>query len=179
MENQSSFEKKDDRLSKAELLTRIYHSWAELEKTLQALNSRQLTTPGPEKWSVKDHMAHLSVWELGIAELLQHRDRFAAMQVAESDVRSKSDDEVNELIYQQHAHQTLQEVEAEFQEPHRRLLEALTPLSDEDLYRPYAYYVPGSSHAPQGPVINWIVGNTYGHFDEHNQWIKSLVQAIH
>ncbi len=178
MEDQSAVQDRNVRVTKAELLARIHQSRAELEKTLHGLSERQLTAPGPEVWSVKDHLAHMAVWELGIAELLQHHDRLAAMNVDPVTFRTKSEDEINDVIYQQQKRLTLEQVMAEFHENHRRMLEVLSSLSDEDLYRPYADYVVEPRNAPQDPVINWIVGNTNGHFDLHNPWIKTLLQSI-
>jgi hypothetical protein len=178
MENQSLTPEQNARFSKADLLARIDQSRAELEKTLQGLSERQLTAPGPEIWSVKDHLAHMAVWELGIAELLQHRDRLAAMNVDPGTFRNKSEDEINDVIYQQQAGLTLEQVMAEFHENHRRMLEVIRSLSDEDLYRPYAFFIEDKRNAPQDPVINWIVGNTCEHFDLHNPWIKSLLQWL-
>ncbi len=167
------------RVTKKELLARIDRSLAELNQTLRGLTEKQLTTPGPEKWAVKDHLVHLAVWELGIAELLQHRDRFAAMNVDEDFVRTKSGDEVNDVIFQQTAHLTLDEANVKFEDAHRRFLAALDSLDDDDLYRPYAYFVPAGHQAPHRPVIEWIAGNTFGHYEEHNQFIKTLVQSLH
>ncbi len=178
MENNPSGQKQDDRITKGELLDRINQSRAELEKTLSGLSEKQLTTPGPEIWSVKDHIVHLAVWELGIAMLLQHHDRLAAMNVDEETFRTKSEDEINDVIYQQFAHLSWDEVVPKYQESHRRMLEALDALSDEDIYRPYAYFVEGNAQAPQGPVISWIAGNTYAHYDLHNQFIQSLLKSI-
>ncbi len=178
MENQPADPERIARLTKADLLARISSSRAELEKTLSGLSEKQLTTPGPEKWAVKDHLVHLAVWELGIAALLQHHDRLAAMNVDEETFRTKSEDEINDVIYQQYAHLSWDEVVPKYQESHRRLLEALQTLSDEDLYQPYAYYVVEPRNAPQDPVINWIVGNTCGHFDLHLPWIKTVLQSI-
>ncbi len=178
MEINPSSQKQDRPIAKADLLARIDRARASLEKTISGLSEQQLTAPGPEIWSVKDHLAHLAVWELGVAELLQHHDRLAAMNVDPVTFRTKSEDEINDVIYQQQKDLTLEQVMAEFHENHRRMLEVLSSLSDEDLYRPYAYYVAEPRNAPQDPVINWIVGNTNGHFDQHNPWIKSLLQSI-
>ncbi len=178
MENQPAAQGQNARIPKAELLARIDRAYANLEKTISGLSERQLTAPGPEKWSVKDHLAHMAVWELGVAELLLHHDRLAAMNVDPLTFRTKSEDEINEVIYQHQANLTLEQVLLEFKENHRRMLEVLNSLSDEDLYRPYAYFVEDKRNAPQSPVINSIVGNTNGHFDQHNPWIQSLLEWL-
>ena len=65
-----------------------------LENTLRLLSDEQMTKPGPSGWSIKDHLAHLAVWEMGIAELLRRRPRFAAMQVEEAVAQGRSEEEV-------------------------------------------------------------------------------------
>ncbi len=177
MENNPSAQKQEKRYTKADLIAMMEASRANLEKTLSGLSEHQRTTPGPEKWAVKDHLVHLAVWELGIAELLQHRDRFAAMKVDEETVQTKSEDEINDIIYRQFAHLSWDEAFRKYEEAHRRLLEALVNLNDEDLYRPYAYFA-GGKVTRQDPVLNWIAGNTFGHYDLHNQFIQSLLLSI-
>ena len=159
-----------------ELLERIERSRSELEGTLSSLSEEQMTKPGPSGWSIKDHLAHLAVWELGIAALLSRRPRFAAMQVEEAVAQGKSEEEINDLIYRRHAGLTVAEARQVFEGAHRQLLEALQALGDEDLFKPYSAYLPEGSDPRQDPVINWIVGNTFGHFDEHHGYIQAILK---
>jgi hypothetical protein len=168
---------REKRISKAELIARIQRSRSALEDTLQGLTWLQLDTPGPESWAVKDHLVHLAVWELGIAELLSHRDRFAAMQVKEAVEQNLSEDEINALIQQRHAGLSPAEAGALFQSAHEQMLQVLGGLSDDDLYRPYGYYTPENDGGRPDPVINWIVGNTADHFDQHRGIIQRLLRA--
>jgi hypothetical protein len=161
--------------NKSELMERIQTSRAELEAVLQPLSEAQLIKPGPSGWSIKDHLAHLAIWELGIAELLRRRNRFAAMQVEEAVKEGKSEDEINAIIYRNHAHLLLAEVMDLFNQAHQKLVEALRDLSFEDLLKPYADYVPEGDER-QDPVAYWIRGNTYGHFDEHHGYIQDLLK---
>jgi hypothetical protein len=159
--------------NKNELLRRIQVSFAALEKTIQSLDPDELSQPGPSGWAVKDHLAHLAAWELGIAELLQRRDRFSAMGISEAVELGLSEDEINKRLFQQHAGLTPEEARELLYDAHNRLLQALEPLSDEDLRLPYAAYLPESAPGgPQEPVWGWIVGNTYDHFDEHRATIS-------
>jgi len=99
MDNQQN-DNQDESLpqNKAELLERIQRSRSALEGTLSALSEDQLRQAGPSGWSIKDHLAHLATWELGIVELLRHRPRFAAMQIEEAISQGKSEEEINDLI---------------------------------------------------------------------------------
>src|SRR5262245_43065439 len=125
-------------INKAELLERIQASRSALETTLNSLDEEQLTKPGLSGWSIKDHLAHLAAWELGIVELLHHRPRFAAMQVEEAISQGKSEEEINNLIYRRHAALSLSEVMDEFRTAHQQMIQTLEALDDEDLFRPYS-----------------------------------------
>ena len=176
MESNHTMTQLPDPTNKTELLERIHQSRSALEETLDPLEEVTLTRPGPDGgWSIKDHLAHLAVWELGIAELLGGRPRFAAMQVEDAVSQGKGYDEINEVIHRLHAGLSLEQVLDEFQDAHRQLLQALDALSSEVLFRPYASYVPDGSSDRQEPVINWINGNTFGHFDEHHGYIRALL----
>jgi hypothetical protein len=164
--------------TKAELLERIRRSRAALEATLNTLSEAEMTRPGPSGWSIKDHLAHLAAWELGIAALLTGRPRFTAMQVEDAAAAGQSVDELNELIYRLNAGLSLAEVRDNYQAAHRQMLAALGPLDDADLQRPYVSFLPARSDGPDRPVIEWIVGDTYDHFDEHNAYIRAQLQEI-
>jgi uncharacterized protein (TIGR03083 family) len=165
------------KLSKAELLERIHHSYSRLEETLHPLSENQLTRPSPSGWAIKDHLSHLAAWELGVAELLQRRSRFAAMRVEEAVAQGKSEDEINDLIYRLYAQLSPAQAREKLREAHRQMLQALEGLSDDDLYRPYTAYLPQGSSGPEQPVMNWIVGDTFEHFDEHNGYIRDFLAS--
>ena len=166
-----------DQIGKAELLERIHSSYAALVEILQPLSESQMVRPAPSGWAIKDHLVHLAAWELGIAALLQHQPRFAAMQVEEAMEQGKSTDELNELIYQQNTSLSPAEAKQRFGAAHGQMLQALESLSDDDLYRPYADYLPVGSQGSREPVLNWIVGNTFEHFDEHQAYIREIVSS--
>jgi hypothetical protein len=157
--------------NKAELLERIHRSRAALEKMISALAPEELETPLPTGWAVKDHLAHLAAWELGIAELLRRRPRFNAMQVEEVGEGDHSEDEINDLIFQRHTGMTTSETMEYFHAAHRQMIEALDGLDDADLYRPYHEFLQDGEEGPENPVIHWIIGNTYEHFDLHRGYI--------
>jgi len=162
--------------NKAELLERIQRSRSALEETLSSLSEEQALQAGPSGWSIKDHLAHLATWELGIVELLRHRPRFAAMQIEEAISQGKSEEEINDLIYRRHAKLSLSEVMNEFRTVHQQMLQTLGRLADEDIFKPYLHYLPEGSEGRRDPVINWIIGNTYEHFDEHHGYIRALLK---
>lgn len=164
--------------NKAELLDRIERSFGALEEVLSNLGESQLTARGPEGWSIKDHLAHLTTWELGVAELLLRRSRYAAMGVEEAVSAGKTTDEINELIFRRRQHRTLTEILDDFQAVHEQMVQVLERMGWEDLMQPYVSFLPEGATGPQEPVINWVAGNTYGHFEEHRGWILRLLEEI-
>ena len=72
----------------------------------------------------------------------------------------------------------LDEVMADFQTTHAEVLTMLGDLTDADLLKPYSYFQPNSSGEHSGePVIGWIINNTYGHYQEHIDYIERLASA--
>lgn len=170
-------EPSEPKISKAELLERIHASYSSLKETFQLLSDEQLSRPAPTGWAIKDHLAHLAAWELGIAKLLQHQPRFAAMQVDDTMEKDMGTDELNDLIYQNNAGLSPAEANQKLADAHAQMLQSLTALSDDDLYRPYADYMPEGSQGFQDPVLGWIIGNTYEHFDEHQVYIREFLSS--
>jgi len=84
-------------------------------------------------------------------------------------------DAVNAIIYQRNADRSLAKVRTDFAQGQRDLLDALAPLTDADLLKAYSHYQPDEPGEDGGePIVNWIVGNTYGHYAEHRAWIEAL-----
>ncbi len=164
-------------LNKAALLERIQHYRAILEETVRELDDEQLCRPGTESWSIKDHLAHVATWEMGMVELMNKRPRFAAMGVEEAFMQGRSEDEINDLIFRQNKELSVQETLRKFNHVHSEMLQLLEKFSDSDLHRPYSDYVPGGDANRKDPVIFWVIGNTYAHFDEHQAYIKKLLET--
>jgi hypothetical protein len=57
----------------------------------------------------------------------------------------------------------------------RGLRDALAPLTDEDLVKPYSHYQPqAAGEGDNRPVIGWIMGNTFDHVSEHLDAMRAL-----
>lgn len=166
--------------TKAELLERVQAGWDDLQARLAQLTETQKATPNPQDgWAIKDHLSHLATWEMGIAALLQHEPRYTAMGLDEARVFQgvAGYDEMNETIFHQHQEKTLAEAAQFLQTAHEALLAALNELDDTDLQRGYSSYQP---HEPgkdsSTPIMAWIIGNTYEHYEEHWPWIAAAAQ---
>ncbi len=162
----------EPKINKAELLERLQRAETELNEILSPLSPEQLARQRASGWAIKDHLAHLATWELGMAELLQHHNRFAAMGVADAVAQDQSEAEINDRIYRQNAHLTPEQAQEKLRQAHAQMVRAIQALSDADLYKPYAAYLPAGEFGPQAPVINWIIGNSSAHYAEHEGYIR-------
>jgi len=151
--------------------------WNEFQSYLNTLTDEQMTKPTDAAgWTVKDHVAHLMVWEEGIYKLLiEKTPRHAGMGITEDAWMGGDVDVMNEQIRQQYINMPLHEVKARFQQVHDRMMAHLKSLSTEDILRPYSDFVPGAENAP---VMGRILGNGIGHYDEHMPWIEAIVQQV-
>lgn len=167
----------DIQVTKAELLRRLDEGYKAFKQMLSAWSDEQLTKPGPEGWSVKDHLAHLAVWEAGIAALLRKENRWEAMGLPKDIVsRNLDEDELNALIHNHDHDLSLAEVRAAFENAHQQMVSAINSLTDADLVKTYSSFQPDEPGDEDGrPVWPWIVADSYGHYEEHTPWIKAVI----
>jgi uncharacterized protein (TIGR03083 family) len=163
-------------VSRAELLAKIQHEWETLQAYLETLTETQLTEPTDAGgWSVKDHLMHLAVWEDGIVALLEGESRRERMGIDEIRWKTPGYDQINEVIYHQHRHKSLEEVLQTFNDVHEQLIAKLQSMSDEELQLPYSYYQ--HSSIQNKPVIKAVLGTTAEHYAEHRAWIDAIVEG--
>lgn len=164
----------------AEFLRRLDRGRAALDAVVGPLGERELTTPDPVAvWSVKDHLAHLAAWENGMTALLKREPRYPAMGVTLEQVQANDMDGVNDLIYRKHKDQPLAEVQALFDKAHSDMRATVAALDDADLQRTYSHFQPDEPGDDNGtPIVAYLVGNSFGHYEEHIPWIKTTLERI-
>lgn len=153
-----------EKVEKAELLKRIQDGYAQFEALLAPLSAAQMMTPdvnGP--WSVKDNLAHLTVWQDYLLSRLQGIS--SGKEPPEFMPGLTTEDEQNERIYRENKARPLAEVQTAFRASYQRVLSAVQAMSEESLNVP----IPWRDNNPIWPAI---VGNTYGHYEEHGDIIR-------
>jgi hypothetical protein len=174
MSGQNEPERKGERffmpetVEKAELLRRMQAGYQQFEALLAPLSEVQMTDPhvnGP--WSVKDNLAHLTVWQ---DYLLSHLQGLLTNQKPPEFMPGLSgEDAINERIYQENKDRPLAEVHTAFRASYQRVLAAVEAVSEEALNVP----LPWRSSSPLWP---FIVGNTFGHYEEHGEIIRRWLE---
>lgn len=152
-------------IEKAELLRRIQAGYDQFEALLRPLSEAQMALPqvnGP--WSVKDNLAHLTVWQDYL--LGQLRGILANQEPPPFMPGLSTEDEINERIYQENKDRPLAEVQTTFQTSYQRVLAAVQEMSEAALNSPSPWSTSGN------PIWPFIAGNTYGHYEEHGAIIQ-------
>lgn len=156
----------------SDLFLRIARGRAQLEEWIATLGGAKLSTPAKDGWAIKDHLAHLAAWEAGTAALLRGESRYAAMGANLGALAPSDFEGINRQIYSLNKDKSTEQVLDYFHEAHVGLQNELARLSDEDLQRPYSHFQPNDLREDSAnPILGWIIGNTYGHYDEHIGWI--------
>lgn len=160
-------------LTKEQLLERIEGGWAELDKLEAGLDDEGVAEPREGGWGLKDHLAHIAAWELSLVALLTGGDRSAAAGIPAGE--DHDTDSVNAIIHQRLRGLTAAEVRALLRGTRAQLRDALAPLTDEDLVKPYSHYqAQAAGETDNRPVIGWITGNTFDHVSEHLDAMRAL-----
>jgi hypothetical protein len=161
------------KMSKDELLQRIEQGFQAINSYLDSLSESQVTEPSDATgWTAKDHIIHMATWEDSILALLSGTAQWEHMNVPR-EIWKQGEDPINAVIQQRYKDMPLDEVRRKFHENHQRVLDKLKSMSDEDLHKPYNYY---QAISKQGrPMILWIQGNTYQHYEAHQPWIAAIV----
>jgi hypothetical protein len=160
--------------TKANLLKMIRHSRMELEDVIAPISNTQLETiADPAGWTLKDHLAHLAVWESGVAALLRRESRYLAMGIGELVLHHGDFDTVNEVIRAQMEGLSAAEVRRMSTQAHTAILSGLASWSDEELMRPYNEFQPEKvAEGDTRPVFGLVAGNTFGHYAEHLEMMR-------
>lgn len=165
-------------LTKSELIERMERTRSALLETIDDMSNEELEAREEGRWAITDHLVHLAVWERGVAEFMKGRSRAVGMGLTE-EAWGLSMDEVNDLIYRQHAAVSAPQARQMLQEAHEQMLAALEKATDDDLLRAYNSYLPEGETpaAPERLLLETIIANTYEHYEEHRGYIEDRLDS--
>ncbi|GHO98185.1 hypothetical protein KSF_082330 [Reticulibacter mediterranei] len=158
--------------SKAELLDKVQQGYVQFEDLLAPLSKEQMTTPNVNStWSIKDNIAHLTVWQnyllsrlRGVIDGSMSEPEFLSLPGTE--------DEQNEQVYQQNKDRPLADVLADFRSSYQSVLATIQSMSEESLNGTFPW---STSDRQVWPLI---VGNTYEHYAEHSAIIQHWLESV-
>jgi len=163
--------------TKADFMEHLTADRQALEEVISGRSAEELTRPGPEGWSVKDHLAHIAAWERSGLALLAGENRAAAVGISDELYNDEDVNASNEAVRKVDADRSLEDVLAEFRRVRAETITAVTALTDEDLRKPYSFYQPTDPDNDQTPVIQALAENSTEHDREHTAWIKAILES--
>lgn len=166
----------DTPISKAELTERIGSSYVALEQTIGQLSAEQMISPIDGSWSAKDLLAHIAAWQQVLLRFHIGGKPFEEVtQLNNLSYGPTPVDQINEAFYERDKALRPADVLQAFRSGHRQLLATLDSMSEADLARIYTPAGRGPDSA--GTLAQWIVGDSYDHYDEHRATIQRSIGA--
>lgn len=121
----------DSNEKKQELRAHYERVRSELLAAIDGLDAAAMTAPSIDGWSVKDHMAHLSVWdEIRRSEIQRISEGGNSMWPMMTDEQVET---LNTLVADLRRGLSLEQVRDEFDASRRRVLDAIAAASDTGL----------------------------------------------
>ena len=157
---------------KAELLLRISHEWAALERVIGSLSDEQMGVSDEGGWSIKDNLAHLTAWEEYMClHHLQDLPPHEALDLDEESYGQGDEDELNEILFERYKDRTVSEVLDVFRSTHKQVIADLEQISPAALMEQHYADDPEAR-----PLMCWVVYNTYEHYQEHRVAIERIAR---
>jgi hypothetical protein len=160
-----------DPTSMDELLQRIEQAWHELNQLVSALSESQLETPGPGGWTIKDNRAHLTAWEQFLIRYhLKDEPPHEVLGMDKATLEAADEDAINDFLFQHSRPRPATDVLADFRRSHQELLATLKQMKFADLMQPHF-----DDDPEKRPLLGWVIGNTYDHYQGHASIIRDLL----
>ena len=163
--------------NKAELLAQIDRSWMAFNAAA-TVDESLVAVPGPDGWSVKDQLAHVSAWERILIALLSGESLGAAAGMDDAAYHASDDDEKNARLHDQHADLPMAEVRTRAAASHAALVEILERLTWDEINLPYSHFQRTFLPENDYPIWAWIRGMGYGHYETHQGYIEQTIAAL-
>ena len=155
-------------MDQATFLHEVKQGRAVLEQVLDALSDTQMLLPVlPGGWTAKDLLAHFEVWQRRTAKLFQ------ILQAGETPegVQEDTIDSFNARIFADNQSRALDDVRRGEHESYLLLLGLAESADEADLIDPTRF-----AWTENRPFIYWMDGNLQGHWNEHLDDLRALIQ---
>jgi hypothetical protein len=154
-------------MNKNDLLQRLEESRENFLALIDPLQDEQLIEPGVmETWSVKDILAHLTMWEAQLITLLFKVKQGKKPQTVH--FQGDSVDAINQKWLEQHKGRDLHLVLSDFNGIRNQTILRVEMFSEADLVRSDRF-----PWAKGKPLWKWVAADTFEHEAEHAQHIQA------
>lgn len=158
--------------STAELLGAIDREWTALMRVVDQLTPEQMTRPDAGGWSPKDNLAHLTEWmKILLGYHMDKRPPYEVVGVAPEVTKDWDMDVINKVLFERNCRRSNEDILKEFQKVYENVVARLKATPFDDLMKPRHPDDPEKQ-----PLLNWVLGNTSGHFSEHRSNIEKMLK---
>jgi uncharacterized damage-inducible protein DinB len=156
-------------------IERINASWSALEQVIHSFRDEQLTRLKRDRWTIKDHLAHIALAEQYWVALVNGQPPHDLFGTTRETLLSASEDELNELGARHMQARSLAQVMELHHDAHQQLLATLASLDDGDLLKPSVLY---GREIVGMTMLDTLRGNTYEHYDTHRAWLEAFAAVV-
>lgn len=159
----------DDPENKEQVLEYIHSAREELESVIDQLDEARMLEPmDPDGWTVKDVLAHLTVWEQRMIQWTEESLSGEIPQRPAPGMTWNDLDRLNELTYRTNKDRPLADVLRDFKASFQQTLETVERLSQEDLFNPKRF-----AYRQGDPLWHMVAANTWWHYREHADALRA------
>jgi hypothetical protein len=157
---------------KAELLAWIEREWVALGQSYAGLSDEQMSVPDTGGWSIKDNLAHVTEWERFMRlAYLQGIPEPEAMGIDAETLAREDENGINAILFQRNRDRSVADVLVELDRSHQQVVTELEGMTFEEMMRPM-----NPEDPKRRPLMLWIIGNTYEHYQEHRINVEKLTR---
>jgi hypothetical protein len=158
--------------STAELLGAIDLEWTALMCVVDQLTPEHMIMLDAGGWSPKDNLAHLTEWmKILLGYHMDKRPPYDVVGVAPEVTKDWDMDVINKILLDRNRLRPPVDVLDELKRVYAEVIARLKATPFKDLMKPRHPDDP-----EQQPLLNWVLGNTSGHFSEHRVNIEKMLK---
>ena len=154
---------------KKNLIQRIRDERNRLAALLGNASENEMLIPlGEDGWSVKDHVAHIVIWEKRMVEWVNVVKRGEVPQQLPPGMTWDDLDRWNEQTFEENSERELKEVLADFNHFADEVVQVVEAMPEDLLMR-----VDSLAWRSGSPLWEMVAENTFWHYLEHRETIKN------
>jgi hypothetical protein len=161
----------EEPISKKEIINLIKSEREALDVLTITLEKEQMLQPGADTdWSVKDILAHVSVWEKRLGGWLAESLRGEVPQRPAPGESWENLDGMNHETFLENKDKPLEKVRGEFLVSHQDAMNVIAMLTDKELFDGDHF-----TWRNGDPMWHMIAANTWLHYREHREQIGKVL----